>query len=53
MVLMCGRSRPQLAPQCPEAKATLLYLGERAEQHGTVAVVPVVHALPQLAELLG
>lgn len=36
----------------PEAKATLLYMGERAEQHGSVAVLPVAAALPRLADLL-
>ncbi|MBI5610565.1 MAG: ATP-binding protein [Deltaproteobacteria bacterium] len=37
----------------PEATATLLYMGERPEQHGNVAVLPVAQALPRLAELLG
>ncbi len=36
----------------PQAKATLLYMGERAEQHGAVAVMPVAAALPRLTELL-
>jgi predicted AAA+ superfamily ATPase len=36
----------------PEAKATLLYMGERAEQHGLVKVLPIAGALPRLAELL-
>lgn len=36
----------------PEATATLLYMGERAEQHGAVTVLPVAQALPQLAARL-
>lgn len=37
----------------PEARAWLLYMGERREQHGAVTVVPVAEALPRLAALFG
>lgn len=35
----------------PEAKAWLLNLGDRPEQHGDVTVLPVADALPRLAAL--
>jgi predicted AAA+ superfamily ATPase len=37
----------------PEARAWLLYMGDKHEQHGDVTVLPVAEALPRLAELFG
>ena len=37
----------------PEAKALLLYMGDRPEQHDDVTVLPVAWALPRLGKLLG
>lgn len=36
----------------PEARAILLFMGTRAEQHGEIAALPVGEILPRLGELL-
>jgi predicted AAA+ superfamily ATPase len=36
----------------PEATATLLYMGDQAEQHGAIRVLPIAATLPRLQALL-